>query len=195
MNEIQDSEKTAQAEIESLPAFELMMGMLQQYQARLTYEYGWLSKAGKQALFFTDKGAMRAASIFGYIAALYETGKYEAALAFLKDYTKQLDYLAGYGGPVEVTIQGDSTVYKFPRYRIELSDDGCRHSHTVMWYVYVGFVKPDDYKPDDKKYVVESWGWHKLYYRRTMNGALIYHGPRNNAMNVTLDSHLWSVHT
>lgn len=179
------------------PAFEFCESVVNGYT-------NFINQRWKKSLKLTPSGECRVGLIIGWIVGLAEAGLRDVAIRHAEDFITALDRLDEYGGEDEhpdnklKTGFGPDGNEQYRRYLVELGDDGSRHSFSVLWW---RIATHEEANSREKSHGSDSvrrhgWGWKRARYVPSFNGGLIYHGPGDNSLSVTLDrDHLWSTHT
>jgi len=161
---------------------------------------------------FTQGGEARVMQIAGWLTGLVHAGKRDLAEKVAQDISSQFEYLNGYGGDVEAAFEDGSPILKVPRYMVQIGDDGTFGGFTVGWFRAVKEGSEQD--GDRSSFLRNRWGslvdhrrWGPQgaeprevvahYYKFSMNGGLLYHGPGGGeTFSVALgDVRFWSIHT
>lgn len=161
-------------------AIDWVVGMMNSHL--LNVSRNWVNR-----LYFNESGLLRLAATVGWIEATRQFDE-SLARALAEGLCHKLDYLANYGGEIEVGG------IKFPAFRVMLVDDASLHGFGLAWYVA-------DLSPDkcESRLTLERWkdGTGVLCrYRYYRNGALIYRGPTASEPDRTREPRdLWTSHT
>lgn len=168
------------------------------YVSAIDKRYGWNGRAGP-CLHFTDTGRNRAAATLGYVLGVYESGQKDLGEKLATDFVGQLDRLANYCHGETVVFE--DRIYgpqKVPAAVILLGDDGTRHGFGVLWHRLVTAEQATQLTQGrGEHFVFRAGAAPRVPYAPNFNGGLLYHGPGDNSLSVTLTDRgsLWSIHT
>lgn len=157
--------------------------------------HGHVSNVTRQwggRLHFSESGRARLVATVGWIDA-YRFRDEEAARTLALALVERLDWLAGYGGNIEVGG------FEFPKCRVVLSDDGGLNSFGLSWYSAA--TSGED--GCERDLMLDRWrdgSVVRCHYKRWMAGAMIYRGPDHRTRvgdPVLLDrtNDIWTIHT
>lgn len=151
------------------------------------------------ALTLAPSAMTRLASILGWIAGVADG---DVAETLAGDILRWLDYLDGYGGR-----RDDGAT----RYVVELGDDGCFASFSIMWFARIAESEAEKIDEAADAEGKDRPGWTARLERRewaygprthralfAFNGGLIYHGPgcgETFTVRIGETRRPWSIHT
>ena len=96
--------------------------------------FGYTAPSGKaMRLVFTPQGQARLGQIMGWIWGLYVAGQQELAAKLAIDLLGWFDYLAEYGGQVEIAREGKHSLF-YPKWKVSLADDGTFGGFGLAWF-------------------------------------------------------------
>lgn len=163
--------------------------------------YGYISRITdrfKPGIDFTERGLARAASVFGWIVGIAQSGNLPLANELATDFVRNLDDLAHFGGEVDyhyTYYNGEPAVRKIPSHVVKLCDDGTAHGFALLWHRPLLDPAVLARHVEMGRQVV-TFGYSDIPHGYTFNGGLIYHGPgAGETFTCNLGSRYWGVHT
>jgi hypothetical protein len=186
-----------------------------------TYQTYWVGEQGPeqlaQRLHFTPRGAAKLSNVAGMIAGIEMAGNRELAEHLAADLDGQLNRLAQWGGPMEVTVNAQGQELErpqsFPGTKVVLGDDGTLGGFTVGWYRAVTRARMEEHRGDSEfldeakkhfrisddltetRHRYPKWDTERqfgpdaidMYYGYAFNGGLLLHGMGQPVFAVELN--------